>query len=78
MNLKVIKSHMGQYITPFNNVGNKSLFNRATISVPVSPELGNNGNYLETLLSCKLQKAHIVNESFDPQSEPCHLNSGKF
>ena len=58
MNLKVIKSQMGQYITPFNNVGNKSLFNRATISEPVSPALGNNGNHLETFLT---YKAHIVN-----------------
>lgn len=38
MNLKVIKSHMGQYMTPFNNVGSKSRFKRATISLPFSPD----------------------------------------
>lgn len=37
MNLKVIKSHIGQYMTPFNIVGSKSRFNRATISSPFSP-----------------------------------------
>ncbi|GKV26458.1 hypothetical protein SLEP1_g35750 [Rubroshorea leprosula] len=29
---------MGQYMTPFNIVGSKSRFNRATISALLSPE----------------------------------------
>jgi len=36
-NLKVIKSHIGQYMTPFNSVGSKSRFKRATISLLFSP-----------------------------------------
>lgn len=38
MNLKVMKSHNGQYIAPFTNVGTKSRFNLAMISPPFSPE----------------------------------------
>lgn len=37
VNLNVTKSHMGQYTRPLINVGIKSLFSRATISVAVSP-----------------------------------------
>lgn len=49
MNLNVTKSHTGQYITPFINVGNKSRFNRAIISAQFSPEPCNQGNKHFTL-----------------------------
>lgn len=46
MNLNVIKSHTGQYMTPLNMVGSKSRFNRATISSPLSPEENNRTQWL--------------------------------
>jgi len=44
MNLKVIKSHIGQYIIAPSIVERKSRFKRATISDPVSP--GNQEKHL--------------------------------
>lgn len=38
MNLKVMKSHMGQYMMPLTRVGTRSRFNLAMISSPLSPE----------------------------------------
>lgn len=40
MTLYVKKSHIGQYIRPFNKVGIRSRFNLAVISYPLSPEIG--------------------------------------
>jgi len=49
MNLKVTKSHMGQYTSPLTNVGIKSLFNRAKISPPVSPENNKSWGYIKIM-----------------------------
>lgn len=39
--MNVMKSQTGQYMTQFNITGRRSLFNRASISEPPSPEQAN-------------------------------------
>lgn len=65
MNLKVIKSHIGQYITPLNNVGNKSRFKRSRTSPPFSPEIGNHGSYLDHMNSKSNTSCSIEHLSAD-------------
>lgn len=65
MNLKVIKSHIGQYITPLNNVGNKSRFKRSKTSLPFSPEIGNHSSHLDHMNSKSNTLCSIEHRSAD-------------